>query len=200
MVAATYDDITTGGQTSEEDSLHSTSLSNLGLASDKASNKIGSIKYNRKARKLLRKRMSLVHFKKHCCDIENALRCHRMTYRSLPPKYAHGPEVLSRCKLYALIYLGLLIVKDKVQLGDMLRFIREGHLSYHIVNHFFPEDHVDNQLNIKTWNKGHTLLCHYAVRSTAADIAKLIEVTTYIPVQDLVQLCHRYCEELNLPG
>lgn len=60
-----------------------------------------------------------------------------MTYKTVSRKFRYGPLALSRNKVFGIIYLGLLMIKDKIQLGDMLRFIREGHLSYNKVEHFF---------------------------------------------------------------
>ncbi|KRT79760.1 hypothetical protein AMK59_7137, partial [Oryctes borbonicus] len=89
--------------------------------------------------------------------------------------------------------------KDDIQLGDMLRYIREGHLSFQHCNHFFPEEVIENDLNICTFNHGQVPVGSFGIKSCSMSIASLINIKKYLPVQNLVELSKRYCKELNLP-
>lgn len=107
--------------------------------------------------------------------------------------------MITRNKLYSLIYLGLLIIKDDIQLSDMLRLIKEGHVSYNSVIHFFPEELQQNNAHLTNYLSRKMPLTHYSIRQVSAEMAKYLGITQNIPVQNLVNLCKRYCYELNLP-
>lgn len=139
------------------------------------------------------------HFKRHCEDEDCEMACHKVTYRTLTRPFKYGPTVLTRNKLFGIIYLGLLIIKDKIQLGDLLRFIREGHLSYNNVEHLFPEETETEKFDVGTYNSRTMFLTHFGLRTTAASLAVWLEVIDHIHVQNLVALCERYCKELELP-
>ncbi|KAF5272113.1 hypothetical protein FQA39_LY01196 [Lamprigera yunnana] len=197
LVLSTYDEYNSTLQ-SEGDSLANQSLQSL--RSEQGSLKEENIlQYNRYVKKEFLKYMGKSHLKKHRRDINSEQTCHKITKKSFSPTYYGGPVVLMRNKIYAVIYLGLLINKDNIQLGDLLRFIREGHLSFHNVLHFFPEDCLDKVLNLRRWNDRQHFLTHLGIRKTTAQIAHFLDVTSYVPIQDIVQLCRRYCKELNLP-
>ncbi|KAF2897605.1 hypothetical protein ILUMI_08574 [Ignelater luminosus] len=199
MIVAQYDELSNTMQ-SEDVSLHNQSLISLRSGSDSSKTKEEKyLRYNEGSKKELLKIMTKHHLKAHCRDVDSLLDCHKVSYKTLTHKFAHGYEVLSRSKIYALLYLGLLINKDKIQLADLLRFIREGNLSFHSVRHFFPEEYEGRIASIKSWNSANTLLCHFRLREIAADIAKHLKITKYIPRQNLAELCRRYCTELNLP-
>lgn len=141
------------------------------------------------------------HYTAHRNNDNSDLRCHKFTYKTVSRQYKYSPSILSRSKVFGIIYLGLVMIKDKIQLGDMLRFIREGHLSYNNVEHFFPEEVVALQkFDVGSYNARSMPLTHSGLRSIAASLATYLEVTKLIHVQNLVELCERYCKELNLPG
>lgn len=200
MILAQYDELSNTMQ-SEDISLHNQSLVSLKSGSDSTKTKEDKyLRFTDGSKKELLKIMTKSHFKAHCRDVDSLLDCHKIAYKTLSTKFTHSYEVLTRSKIYALLYLGLLINKDKIQLADLLRFIREGSLSFYSVRHFFPEEYADRLASIKTWNNANTLLSHFRLRETAIDIAKHLRITKYIPQQNLAELCQRYCTELNLPG
>lgn len=155
--------------------------------------------YNRYARKEILKQVTKNHFKNHCKDFEDELKCHKMTYQSVSRAYEQGITIITRNKLYTIIYLSLLIIKDKIQLGDLLRYIREGHLSFDHVEHFFPEGMNTSSFNMNVYAGSSHLLCHNRVRETAVSLSKFLGISQKIRIQNLVELCERYCKELNLP-
>lgn len=114
-------------------------------------------------------------------------------------QYKYGVHFISPIKLYSLLYLGLLIVKDKLQLGDLLRFIREGHLSFNKYTHLFPNDDGDNLWNIMN-NIKNSSFSSDSIRVYTGKLAKFLGVTSFIRIPNCIDLCHRYCQEMNLPG
>lgn len=124
----------------------------------------------------------------------------KMTTRSVSTAYKNSPKMITRNKLYCLIYLGLLIIKDKIQLGDLLRWIREGTVSYNSVMHFFPEElQEENSVDLSHFVARKMPITNFFTRQTTAEMAKFLDSTKQIPIQNLVDLCERYCKELNLP-
>ncbi|CAH1970463.1 unnamed protein product [Acanthoscelides obtectus] len=126
------------------------------------------------------------------------MKCHKMTYKDRTRKYLRSVQFVSPEKLYCVLYLGLLIIKDEIQVGDLLRFVREGHLSFNNYTHLLQDDMSDRILGIQT-NPKNTMLTHKAVRTTTFRLAKLLGVLDYIVVPNIVKLCERYCREMNLP-
>lgn len=138
-------------------------------------------------------------FKRRCeaDDIEDVS---NLTYRSVSAVYKKSSNILTRHKLFCLIHLGLLLVKDRIQLGDLLRLIREGHVSYNCVEHFFPADLQEEKIiDLSHYLARKLPLTHFTTRQMSMDLAKLLGIPAKIPVQNLVDLCGRYCQELNLP-
>lgn len=175
------------------------SLTNQSLTSLKATEAENMIKlvFNKQAKTELLKRESKTTQKNRFNDGKDVT---PLTYRSISTAYKNSPNLLTRNKLYGLIYLGLLLVKDRIQLGDLLRLIREGHLSYNSVLHFFPEElQAEKSVDLSHYLARKLPLTHFATRQMAVDLAKLLEIPTDIPIQNLVDLCGRYCQELNLP-
>ncbi|KAK5645336.1 hypothetical protein RI129_006636 [Pyrocoelia pectoralis] len=159
------------------------SLTSLKTASDASSDSVRDIEYNKFAKTQLLKTMKKGHLKQHTGDTNNTYTCHKATYKAFPTRYTEA----------------LLINRDNVQLGDLLRFIREGHLSFHRIDHFYPDGYDKTQFNLRTWNEKHSLLSHYRMRMATAKLAHFLDVTSSVPVQNVIQLCRRYCHELNLP-
>lgn len=186
-------------QTQETHSSANQSLLSLKSSSDN-STKLEKLMYNRIAKKELFKTISKRHLKQHCKDFHVEMNCHKPSYRGLSKKYILSANVLSRNRLYAIIYLGLLIIKDKIQLADILRFIREGHLSYNSIDHFFPEALSNKQLNTKNYKARTMQMTSFGLREITAKIAVFLGISHLVPVQNLVDLCEQYCIELNLPG
>lgn len=82
--------------------------------------------YNRSARKMIRKHLSKMKKSKNknvdTNDTNDEYK--NISWRSFTSHYTKSPQILTRCKVYSLLYLGLLIVKDKIQLSDMLRYVQ----------------------------------------------------------------------------
>lgn len=169
------------------------------LKSSEKSDSAFEITFNRPAREELRKRMSKGHTKLHATDVSFNLQCHTLSYSKATRQYKYGVAILSPNKLYTILYLGLLINHDSIQLGDMLRFAREGHLSFNNHEKLFPEEYKDRTLGIAN-NQSKKEMSHRQFRELSAKMAAFLDVTSYVEVPDLPALCKRYCDEMNLPS
>nr|CAI5835719.1 unnamed protein product [Callosobruchus analis] len=158
-----------------------------------------TLKFNHYAKKELRRKLSSSHLKEHQKDINLTLNCHKLIYRERTRKYKRGVQILSPDKLYCVLYLGLLIIKDQIQLCDLLRFIKEGHLSYNNYNHLLQDEMSDKILAVQSHPK-NMLLTHKGIRTTTYKLAKFLGILHYVEVPDVVKLCERFSREMNLPG
>ncbi|XP_012250900.2 TATA box-binding protein-associated factor RNA polymerase I subunit B isoform X1 [Athalia rosae] len=112
-------------------------------------------------------------------------------------KYRTGPHVITPIKLWAILYLALRIHNQNIHLADILRYGREGHLSYYRLDHLLPAEMqlTDNDVKLLTQNNEIT---HKGMRRTSAELAKYLSVyEIYCP--DFIMLIERYCKDLNLP-
>lgn len=156
-----------------------------------------AIRYNSSARKEFLKNMDCKHFHKHTKDQYYDLKCHKPT---ISEKYRKSATFVTRNCLWAILYLALNISEDKLQLGDMIRFCREGHISYFNLKHFIPEEYLSESLknNEILQNAKYKFPCHNQVRTVAYKIAKMIGIN-YLCKPDVYTLCERFCMELELP-
>ncbi|XP_044753545.1 TATA box-binding protein-associated factor RNA polymerase I subunit B [Coccinella septempunctata] len=182
---------------SVDNSILDETVESLKNQSQKSSHSSFPLKFNKYAKKELRRRQSKRHLKKHSEDFENNLSCHRNSYSEASKKYQNSSHLLSINKIYSILYLGLLLTKSKIQLADMLRFIREGHLSFNSFKHFFPEEVSDNFLTQTAPRK--SCLTSASLRESTLHMAKFLDVLAYLEVQNLALLIERFCSELNLP-
>lgn len=173
-----------------------------GLTSDdESSTCVGRIRFNKAARRELLKSMTKEHLEQHEMDAEKKMTCHKINRLLVSNAFRLGPMTLTRNKLYSIIYIALLLTESKYQLSDIIRFCREGHLSYLQYRHFFPETYSEKEIDEKMYQNGYKSLFSYDyIRKTASDIYKFINIKKCDYSPDLIELCKRYCTELNLPG
>ncbi|XP_047351708.1 TATA box-binding protein-associated factor RNA polymerase I subunit B [Vespa velutina] len=123
----------------------------------------------------------------------------RIKYREthITTQYKAGPYIITAMKLWAIVYLGLRIHKEPIQLSDMLRYAREGHMSYYRLDHLVPSEVKlsQNDVNFLTQN---TEITHKGMRRIAASMAKFIGIKK-MSCPNLFPLISRYCQELALP-
>ncbi|CAH0554355.1 unnamed protein product [Brassicogethes aeneus] len=177
----------------ESSSLHNETLTSIKSGSN--SSTLHKTRINKHSVKELRKVIGREHMKRH--KRGDSITCHSATYKNASKK--HKITVISPMKLYSLLYIGLLINKDDIQLGDLLRFINEGHISFDFYSDLFPEEYHDKVLNFNnhTVNKPYT---NMGFRKQVAGLVILLGVQSYLTIPDLPRLCKRFCKELNLPG
>ncbi|RZC35899.1 TATA box-binding protein-associated factor RNA polymerase I subunit B, partial [Asbolus verrucosus] len=169
LAQAHYEDYTQKSQGTS--SLHNETLTSLQTGSEKSSKHTIPISYNIYALKELKRKQSKYHLKKHRLDFNRSLICHKSSYRKISHKYRNSPYILSLNKLYAILYLGLLILKDKIQLSDMFRFIKEGHLSFNCYSHLLPDDFSDKILNFRNFKKA-CLFASASFRIISSEMAR----------------------------
>lgn len=140
--------------------------------------------------------MSEKHFQEHCENPD--LRCHKINLKNVQDTYYLYN--LNSYKLYLILYMALRLNNSDIQLSDLLRFIREGHLSYQHYQHFFPEEMAMNLKYQKNFHSNARSEISPALFQTRVyEIAAFIQVVHW-PTPDMGTLCARYIKELQLPG
>lgn len=133
------------------------------------------------------------HLRKH--ETDGQLDCH--AFRRTNIALAYHPQVVSRSMIYEILYLALNQIGDDIQAGDMIRYIREGHLTFTKVTKFFP-DNVKNQKHQNNFNISNSVApSHEFLRFGAENQAHLLHVDLKQP--NFHRLTKRYVEELSLP-
>ncbi|KAL0116007.1 hypothetical protein PUN28_011105 [Cardiocondyla obscurior] len=112
-------------------------------------------------------------------------------------RYKTGPESITPTKLWAILYLALRIHKQDIHLSDMIRYGREGHLSYYKLDHLVPPEISLTNNDIKFLSRAADIT-HKGMRSVIGRMAKFLGVRKII-CPDLLSLVNRYCTELVLP-
>lgn len=109
--------------------------------------------------------------------------------------------VLNGRTLLCIIYCALNICKSNIQLSDLIRFVREGHLSYFKCKNLLPEDHNEEEIPL-SYQQHHSyhMINYESLRKHITNFTKLIpDLPTSIKLPDILKLCHRYMEEMSLP-
>lgn len=169
----------------ESTSLHNETLSSIKSNSDMFIAQEDDLKYNQYSVIEINRSKSAGYIQENC------------KLKSL--HYRWGVQFLSPVKIYSLLYLGLLIINDKLKLSDLLKLIWEGHLNFNKYRDLFPEEYNDKLLNIMN-NSRSMMYTADCLRRYTAKLAKFLDVTKFIVVPDCVELCQKFCKELNLPG
>ncbi|KAK9883599.1 hypothetical protein WA026_001774 [Henosepilachna vigintioctopunctata] len=182
---------------SVDSTIFNETLTTLKSTSDQSSQLSVPLRYNGYAKTELRKRQSELHLHQHCEDFENIMRCHQNSYTEASKVYQESAHLLSINKIYSILYLSLLLTKSKIQLSDLLRFIREGNLSFNNYKHFFPDEMKDNFLTQSFPRK--ICLLNSSLRRSSYRLAKFLDVLKFLEVQNLVFLIQKFCQELALP-
>lgn len=154
------------------------------------------VEFSRLSRRLLKRSMPKKHLQKH--EMDGLLKCH--TFKRQNYRRTYHPEIVSRNMMYELLYLALNQLGDSIQLGDMLRFIKEGHLTFTDVLKFLPADLTAAQrMRLQHEFRGSASACPSGsfIRYGAKQLSNLIGVHVRLP--DLAALSARYVAELALP-
>ncbi|KAJ8684128.1 hypothetical protein QAD02_019920 [Eretmocerus hayati] len=112
-------------------------------------------------------------------------------------QYNIGPDVLTPIKLWSIIYIALRIEAQDIHISDMLRFCREGHLSYYKLDHLLPPEvsltRSDAQLLTQRCD-----ITHKGLRRAASGVAKFL-MSYEFANPSIWSLIDRYCTDLDLP-
>ncbi|XP_024224263.1 TATA box-binding protein-associated factor RNA polymerase I subunit B isoform X2 [Bombus impatiens] len=137
LIAADYDRYLQSQNSSEGDGLsmfsQSQSIYSRQSSSVKSSENEGKVQFSSHAKEEARKIKRLS---------KNIPKFERVQYRAkhISTQYKMGPNIITPMRLWAIIYLALRIHNQPIQLGDMLRYGREGHLSYYKLDHLLPPE------------------------------------------------------------
>lgn len=168
----------------------SQSIYSFQSSSVKSSDNDGKVQFSSHAKKEARKIKKLS---------KNIPRSERIKYRAkhISNQYKMGPHIMTPMRLWAIIYLALRIHDQPIQLGDMLRYGKEGHLSYYKLDHLLPPE-VNLTANERNFLRQNVEITHKGMRRIIASMAKFLGVWDII-CPDFLSLIKRYCQELGLP-
>ncbi|XP_043460845.1 TATA box-binding protein-associated factor RNA polymerase I subunit B [Leptopilina heterotoma] len=111
-------------------------------------------------------------------------------------RYKLGPQVITATKLWAILHLAFRIHGVNIHLSDMLRYGKEGHLSYYKMDHLIPQEVSLSKENVSMLTPINELT-HKGLRELSAGIANFLDVTFDTP--NFLSLAENYCLELQLP-
>lgn len=153
------------------------------------------LQFTRDARRVLKRNMTKTHLEKHVSDYEDDLDCHQ---ERIVIKSNDKIESLSNTVLFGIIYTALNLTEDDIQLGDLIRFLREGHISYYNIQHFLPENiRLDGPPSYENLQK-HSIFQHDKMRVFTAKLCRGMVIPQLIR-PSILRLIDRYIDELSLP-
>lgn len=161
--------------------------SSTGQSTDNSDTTI-QIKYSRRARQRVCKKIPKTHVLEHQNDIGRKLKCHNYKDR----------EVLGRTFVFAILWLALNQVGDSLQISDLIRYAKESHIKLNNISSFLPPN-IDCRQAVNHFRKSsNDNLTHAYLRTKALTIARVIGIRNVVQ-PDLGMLCERYCKDLSLP-
>ncbi|XP_063702649.1 TATA box-binding protein-associated factor RNA polymerase I subunit B-like [Culicoides brevitarsis] len=157
-----------------------------------------AIEFSTYARSIFKTKVPKSHISKHSEDFEGDLKCHVIKTNDLGRDRF---KLLSRKTLFSILYCALNYHKEPLEIGDLIRFCREGHLSYNCARKFIPRNLSDEEidkLNTKyTLSRVNEVAVHSGWREFICEMANFMKIELEQP--DLFALSHRYVEDLCLP-
>ena len=192
LIEADYDRYLQSQGSSQGDGLSSFSQSIYSVQSSsiKSSDNEGKVQFSSHAKEEAKKIGRLA---------KNMPRGKRTKYKAkhISTQYKIGPNIITPMKLWAILYLALRIHNQPIQLGDMLRYGREGHLSYYKLDHLLPPE-VNLTKKEASFLSQNIEITHKGMRRIIASMAKILGVWDIV-CPDFLPLVSRYCQELGLP-
>lgn len=188
-------------QTDLETTIGSLSVNNLSASSFSTRASSGSetsvqIEFSRLAKRCLKRKIPKKHLKKH--ETDSSLACHNFK-RSHLPRFHHYPEMITRSLLHEILYLALNQIEDDIQLGDFIRYLREGHMTFNNVQKFIPSNATSIKDVERMFNKAKILFpSHMEIRLNGETHMRMLKLHMKVP--DICKLCRRYITELCLPN
>uniref|UniRef100_A0A336MX32 CSON009124 protein n=1 Tax=Culicoides sonorensis TaxID=179676 RepID=A0A336MX32_CULSO len=157
-----------------------------------------AIEFSRYARSAFKNVVPKKHIAKHAADFKGELKCHSMNFNDLG---TDSFNLLTRRTLFGIIYCALNYHKTPYEIGDLIRFCREGHLSYNCGRKYIPRNLSEKkirELNSKyTMCKKNDVGIHTGWRQFINYMRDFLHFEFEQP--DLRALARRYVTELNLP-
>lgn len=97
-----------------------------------------------KARKILKKKMSVKHLLRHEEDTEGVLKCHKQPRTVDLKRLEYSVMLMSIKQVYTVLAVALNLIGDDIQMTDFLRFVCEGHIGWKNILQYFPENIAAN--------------------------------------------------------
>ncbi|KAK6637488.1 hypothetical protein RUM44_007905 [Polyplax serrata] len=178
-------------------SLQDETLESLGRSdlSDMSTDNEGASSSDETLMRCFKNMFSKKNFKAYKTSIKS--REHRIRANDLAKK---NIRFMAKNKLLSIIHLALLMMGSEIQLSDLLRLIREAHLSYAKVTQFLPKDYKFSKNDCTYIDVISDVLMptHLSQRKISRQLANLLGIEL-IQTPDMKSLVKRYCVELNLP-
>uniref|UniRef100_A0A1B6DEA7 TATA box-binding protein-associated factor RNA polymerase I subunit B n=1 Tax=Clastoptera arizonana TaxID=38151 RepID=A0A1B6DEA7_9HEMI len=191
LVAAEYEKTlsTSEGESYSQDTSYQT-LESLVTPSERSDSvKSQRIKLTKQAKAfLLEARENLKKIKKE----KNKIEYRRKTLR----KQSTNIDNLTLAKIVALLRLALIFCKANIYIGDILRWISEGHLSVNKCIHFIPKDVKIPEETYRVLDPNS--ITHSGQQITLMNLCAALDIVDF-PIPDMPSLAKRYCVELQLP-
>lgn len=172
------------------------SLNQSTQLSENDSNKSIDLEYSKYGAKTLKKHLSKKR-KTNLDKYDNLAEGFKSVNRRDIGRY-HNYDNLTRNTIFFIIFLAMNQINCEHQLGDMIRYIREGHLTYYDISKFFPENIDITKIQNYYRQISLSIPSHNHFRFELTSLAKLLNVHMQLP--DISKLCKRYVEELELPN
>jgi hypothetical protein len=110
-------------------------------------------------------------------------------------------QVVTGSTLLHIIYCALNICGSDLQLSDLIRFVREGHVSFFKMRQFLPDDIIEQDVPL-SFEEHHSyrMINYEHTRKLLSSFVRLIpDLRTSFRTPNLIKLARRYTHELNLP-
>ncbi|CAO1420883.1 unnamed protein product [Diamesa hyperborea] len=114
---------------------------------------------------------------------------------------AERTKIVTGSTLLSIIWCASNICGSKIQISDLVRFVREGNISYFTYTHFLPEDYVryTDKFSHTTFHSNSMIRFEYFRYQLTAFIKYIPDLITSIKVPNLSEISKRYLTELHLP-
>lgn len=135
--------------------------------------------------------MSEEHLKEH--EENPLLMCHKFIWRYQSKK----PEEITKYKLYALLFMALNHVESDIKLADLIRFLREGHVTLQIATTVSNNPRYNLLFNSRIQKGNTSIPRHSRLLEMSIELAK--QIGYQFKENDLSELYKRYLQDLCLP-
>lgn len=123
----------------------------------------------------------------------------KITYHQLNPN--EKSRIVTGSTLLSILWCASNICGSKIQITDLVRFVREGNISYFTYKHFLPEDYVmsTDKFSHTTFHSNSMIRFEYFRYQLTAFIKFIPDLITSIKIPNLSEISRRYLTELHLP-
>lgn len=155
------------------------------------------IEFTKDSYKLFKRIYKEKEFEKEMMESLNAKQ--KITYHQLNPN--EKSRIVTGSTLLSILWCASNICGSKIQITDLVRFVREGNISYFTYKHFLPEDYVmsTDKFSHTTFHSNSMIRFEYFRYQLTAFVKFIPDLITSIKVPNLSEISRRYLTELHLP-